>query len=141
MCVLAVGGLVAVAAAWGMHDFRRLHVWQRARELFVAIDRVARTFPRSDRGVVATQLRRAAFSIPCNIAEGCGRSTVKESLRYLHIASRSVSETENQLLIATDLGYIHPKTSDALVEQAVTIKRMLFRLGENFGNQGPSSGG
>lgn len=66
---------------------------------------------------------------------------MKESLRYLHIASRSVSETENQLLIATDLGYIHPKTSDALVEQAVTIKRMLFRLGENFGNQGPSSGG
>src|SRR5690349_21225200 len=113
-CVPGVGVFVAAVAAWGMHDFRRLHVWQRARELFVAIDRVTRTFPRSDRGVVATQLRRAAFSIPNNIAEGCGRSSVKESLRYLHIASRSVSETENQLLIAADLGYIHPTTGDAL---------------------------
>jgi len=66
---------------------------------------------------------------------------MKESLRYLHIASRSVSETENQLLIAMDIGYIHPKMGDALLEQAVAIKRMLFRLGENFGNQGPNSGG
>ena len=69
--------LVQLAA---VHDFRRLHVWQRARELFVAIDRLTRTFPRSDRGVVATQLRRAAFSIPNNIAEGCGKDSVKETL-------------------------------------------------------------
>ncbi|HEX7980853.1 MAG TPA: four helix bundle protein [Gemmatimonadaceae bacterium] len=123
-----------------MHDFRRLHVWQRARELFVAIDRLTRTFPRSDRGVVATQLRRAAFSIPNNIAEGCGKDSVKETLRFLQHAAGSIAETENQLIIATDLGYIHPKASDALIEQAVAIKRMLFRLGENLGNQGPNSG-
>ena len=115
-----------------VHDFRRLHVWQRARELFVAVDRVTRSFPRSDRGVVATQLRRAAFSIPNNIAEGCGKSSVKETLRFLQFAAGSVTETENQLIIATDLGYIHAKTSDALVEQAVSIKRMLFRLSKNL---------
>jgi len=123
-----------------VHDFRRLHVWQRARELFVAIDRVTRTFPRSDRGVVATQLRRAAFSIPNNIAEGCGKNSVKETLRFLQHAAGSVAEAENQLIIATDLGYIHPKMSDALLEQAVAIKRMLFRLGENLGERGPNSG-
>jgi four helix bundle protein len=123
-----------------VHDFRRLQVWQRARELFVAIDRVSRSFPRHDRGVVATQLRRAAFSIPNNIAEGCGKNSVKEMLRFLQHAAGSVAETENQLLIATDLGYIHPKASDALVEQAVAIRRMLFRLGESFGDQGPNSG-
>jgi four helix bundle protein len=115
-------------------------VWQRARELFVAIDRVTRSFPRSDRGVVATQLRRAAFSIPNNIAEGCGKDSVKETLRFLQHAAGSVAEAENQLIIATDLGYIHPKTSDALIEQAVAIKRMLFRLGENLGGHGPNSG-
>ena len=129
--------LVQLAA---VHDFRRLHVWQRARELFVAIDRLTRTFPRSDRGVVATQLRRAAFSIPNNIAEGCGKDSVKETLRFLQHAAGSVAEAENQLIIATDLGYIHPKTSDALIEQAVAIKRMLFRLGENLGGHGPNSG-
>lgn len=123
-----------------MHDFRRLQVWQRARELFVAIDRVTRSFPRSDRGVVTTQLRRAAFSIPNNIAEGCGKSSVKEMLRFLQYAASSLTETENQILIATDIGYIHPKTSDALIEQAVAIKRMLFRLEKNLGDQGPNSG-
>ena len=123
-----------------MHDFRRLHTWQRARDLFVAIDRVTRTFPRSDRGVVATQLRRAAFSIPNNIAEGCGKDSVKETRRFLQHAAGSVAETENQLMIATDLGYIHAKTSDALIDQAVAIKRMLFRLSQNLGGQGPNSG-
>ena len=116
-----------------MHDFRRLLVWQRARELFVAIHRLTRTFPRSDRGVVTTQLRRAAFSIPNNIAEACGKSSAKETVRFLNIASASVSETENQLLIATDIGYIHPKTSDALVEQTVAIRRMLYRLMKSLG--------
>ena len=124
-----------------VHDFRRLRVWQRARELFVAIDRLTRSFPRSDHGVIATQLRRAALSIPNNIAEGCGKSSVKDTLRYLQYASGSVAETENQLLIATDVGYIHPKTSDALVGQAVAIKRMLYRLSKNLGDQGPNSGG
>ena len=123
-----------------MHDFRRLHVWQRARELFVAIDRLTRTFPRADRRVVATQLRRAAFSIPNNIAEGCGKDSVKETLRFLQHAAGSVAETENQLILATDLGYIHPKASDALIEQAVAVKRMLFRLSKNLGEQGPNSG-
>ena len=123
-----------------MHDFRRLHVWQRAREFFVAVDRVTRNFPRSDRGVVTTQLRRAAFSIPNNIADGCGKSSVKEMLRFLRYAASSLTEAENQILIATDIGYIHPKTSDALVEQAVAIKRMLFRLEKNLGDQGPNSG-
>jgi four helix bundle protein len=123
-----------------MHDFRRLHVWQRARELFVAVDRATRSFPRSDRGVVATDLRRAAFSIPNNIAEGCGKNSVKETLRFLQHAAGSVAETENQLLIATDLGYIHPRTGDALVEQAVAIRRMLFRLSQSLGDQGPNSG-
>ena len=107
-------------------------MWQRSRELFIAIDRTTRSFPRADRGVVATQLRRAAFSIPNNIAEGCGKSSVKETVRYLQIASGSVSETENQLLIATDIGFIHPKTSDALIEQAVAIRRMLYRLAKNL---------
>jgi four helix bundle protein len=124
-----------------MHDFHRLQVWQRARELFVAIDRATRSFPRSDRGVVASQLRRAAFSIPANIAEGCGKSSVKETVRFIQIAAGSVTETENHLLLATDLGYIHPKTSDALVEQTVAIKRMLFRLAKNLAERAPHYGG
>lgn len=123
-----------------MHDFRRLQVWQRARELFVAIDRVGRTFPRSDRGVVASQLRRSALSIAANIAEGCGKNSSRETLRFLEIAAGSVTETENHLLLATDLGYVHPKSSDALIEQIVAIRRMLFRLRKNLSERPPTSG-
>jgi four helix bundle protein len=111
-----------------MHDFRRLHAWQRSRELFVAIDRLTRTFPRSDRGVVASQLRRSAYSSPTNIAEGCGKSSAKETARFLQIAAGSVTETENHLLIATDLGYVHRKAGEALLDQTIAIRRMLFRL-------------
>jgi len=124
-----------------MHDFRRLLVWQRARELFVAVDRLTKTFPRSDRGVLASQLRRSALSIAANIAEGCGKNSLRETLRFLEVAAGSVTETENHLLLATDLGYIHQKTSDALIEQIVAIRRMLFRLRKNLAERAPTSGG
>src|SRR5256885_721035 len=95
-----------------MHDFRRLIVWQRSRELAVAIDRMTREFPRADRGVVAGQLRRAVLSIPANIAEGCGKSSAKDTLRFLHIAAGSAKETESHLIIASDLGYIPTPTRE-----------------------------
>jgi four helix bundle protein len=123
-----------------MHDFRRLEVWQRARELFVAVDRVTRGFPRSDRGVIAGQLRRAALSIPTNISEGCGKSSPKEAIRFLQIAAGSATETENHIILATDLGYIHPKPSEVLLAQIISIRRMLFRLAKNISERAPNSG-
>jgi len=124
-----------------MHDFRRLQVWQRAREVFVAIDRLTRSFPGVDRGVLASQLRRSALSIPTNIAEGCGKASAKETIRFLQIAAGSVTETENHLLLATDLEYIASDTSDALVNQIIAIRRMLFRLTKSLAERPPTSGG
>jgi four helix bundle protein len=115
-----------------MHDFRRLHVWQMARDLAAKVERLAGTFPRHDQGLVANQLRRSTISISANIAEGCGKDSPKELIRFLQIAAGSVAETENHLLIATDLGYIHPKTGDALVAQTVKIRRMLYRLKQSI---------
>ena len=124
-----------------MHDFRRLLVWQRSRELFVAVDRLTRSFPRSDRGVVSSQLRRAALSIPSNIAEGCGKNAPKETIRFLQIAAASVTETESHLVLATDLGYVHAKQSEALLDQIVSIRRMLFRLTKSLADRATTSGG
>jgi four helix bundle protein len=124
-----------------MHDFRRLQVWQRARELFVAVDRLAKTFPRSDRGVVASQLRRSTLSIASNISEGCGKNSFKETVRFLDVAAGSVAETENHLVLATDLGYVHPKQSEALLDQVISIRRMLFRLRKNLAERSATSGG
>jgi four helix bundle protein len=135
------GACLRVHAVFCMHDFQRLQVWQKARALFVAIDGVTRTFPRSDRGVIATQLRRSAFSIPANIAEGCGKTSPRETVRFMQIAAGSVTETESHILLATELGYFHPKTGDDLLRQVVAIRRMLFRLSQSLAERPPTSGG
>ncbi|CAN5577412.1 four helix bundle protein [soil metagenome] len=111
-----------------MHDYRRLIVWQRARALGVEIHVVTRSFPRSDRGVVAGQLRRAALSISANIAEGCGKTSRKETIRFLEIASGSAYETEHHVLVAGDLGFLTPRARDALATSTVTVQRMLRSL-------------
>lgn len=115
-----------------MHDFRRLEVWRRALALAVAIDRASRRFPRSDRGVIAAQLRRAALSIPANIAEGCGRNSRNETIRFLRIASGSATEVESHLEVATGLGYLSAMQRESLVDDAKAIQRMLFRLIQNL---------
>ena len=111
-----------------MHDFRRLQVWTKARELAIAVDAVTRSFPRRDHGVVAGQLRRSALSIPSNIAEGCGKGSRKETLRFLQIAAGSATETENHLLIACDLGYLTPVAREKHLDQLRSIQRMLIAL-------------
>jgi four helix bundle protein len=111
-----------------MHDFRRLQVWQQSRELAVMLDGIARKFPRSDSGVLGNQLRRAALSIPANIAEGCGKSSRRETLRFLQIACGSATETENHLMIAGDLEYILPRECEDLLGRVKSIQRMLAGL-------------
>ncbi|MEO8561999.1 MAG: four helix bundle protein [bacterium] len=111
-----------------MHDFRRLQVWTEARKLAVAIDGLTRSFPRSDRAVIAGQLRRSALSIPSNIAEGCGKGSRKETVRFLQIAAGSSTETENHLLIACDLGYLTPVEREKHLDTLRSIQRMLIAL-------------
>jgi four helix bundle protein len=124
-----------------MHDFRRLKVWQLSRELAVATDDLTRRFPRNDRGVIAGQLRRAVLSVPANIAEGCGKSSRKETVRFLQIALGSAKETENHILIASVLRYLHPKAREELLARIYSIQRMLAGLIRNLPNRSPGSGG
>jgi len=73
-------------------------------------------------------MRRAALSIPCNIAEGCARSTDADFARFLDIAIGSASEVECQLLLARDLEYLKKNESDELLEQVMRVKRMLAKF-------------
>jgi four helix bundle protein len=111
-----------------MHDFRRLRAWQRSRELVVELQPFLRRFPREDHGVLASQLRRAALSIPSCIAEGCGAGSRAETVRFLKMASRSACETESHLQIARDLGFLHPKAAEQLLASTQSIQRMLASL-------------
>ena len=115
-----------------MHDFQRLDVWQRAREFAVRVDRITRGFPRRDAGVLGGQMRRAALSIPSNIAEGCGDDSRKETIRFLRMAARSAAETESHLIIASDMGFVSPEVREHFVGHAKAIQRMIAKLIETL---------
>ena len=84
----------------------RLVAWQRAMDLLIAVHGVADRFPAHQRSALADQIRRAAVSIPSNIAEGNGRESDRASLQYCLIAHGSLREVETQLVAAHRLGYI-----------------------------------
>lgn len=111
-----------------MKDFRQLKVWEKSHALALAVYQATSSFPREETYGLASQLRRAASSIPSNIAEGCGRSGDAELARFCTIASGSASELDYQLLLARDLKLLQPNDYETLSQQTVDIKRMLTVL-------------
>ena len=95
-------------------DYRDLIVWQKAMDLVEAIYRTTATFPREEIYGLTSQLRRAAVSIPSNIAEGNGRNTTRDYVHFLGMAYGSVKEVETQVLIAERLRYIDSSHSSQL---------------------------
>jgi four helix bundle protein len=106
-------------------DFRQLKVWQRAHQLTLEIYRITASFPRSEAYGLTPQIRRAAVSIPTNLAEGCGRNGDAELARFCSIAGGSASELEYPLLLARDLNLIKPEDHEQLAQQITEIKGML----------------
>lgn len=111
-----------------MQDFHRLKVWQNAHALAIDVYRLCNEFPRRDSIALATQLRRAALSIPTNIAEGAGKLSNAEFRRFLEIALGSASETLYHLLVARDIGLIEPECYDEFSNRTIEIRRMLTGL-------------
>ena len=111
-----------------MKDFRQLKVWEKSHELALAIYHITASFAREEIYGLASQIRRAASSIPSNIAEGCGRNGDAELARFCIIARGSASELEYELLLARDLKLFTPNHYQTLSQQTVDIKRMLTVL-------------
>ena len=108
-----------------MKDFRGLKVWEKAHRFVIGIYKETHRFPADERFRLTVQLRRSAVSVASNIAEGCGRDTDRDFARFLTIAAGSACESEYQVLLAHDLGYISEEVYKDLGEQIVEIKRML----------------
>ncbi len=108
-----------------MGDFRNLRVWQRAHQLTLEVYGETRNFPKEERYRLTSQLRRAAVSVPANIAEGCGRNGDAELARFLTIAKGSASELDYFLLLAHDLGYLKTSRYEQLAADVHDISRML----------------
>ena len=108
-----------------MKDYRQLEVWQRSHQLTLAIYAATKSFPKEELFGLTSQLRRAAASVPANLAEGCGRDSDAELKRFIDIAHGSASEAEYHLLLAADLKLIPAGPHAALADEIAQIKRML----------------
>ena len=108
-----------------MRDFKALKVWERSHYLTLEVYKATAHFPREEIYGLTSQLRRAAASIPANIAEGCGRNGVPELARFLNITMGSASELEYHLMLARDLHFFSPEAYASLSTEASEVKRML----------------
>ncbi len=116
-----------------MHQFsfERLDVWQRGREFCKLIYQISQKFPPDERFGATQQIRRAALSITCNLAEGSSRHKGPERARYTEIAYGSLMEVLNLLVIASDLHFIEAETLNIIRPMIEEISNKLNRLRES----------
>jgi len=106
-------------------SFTDLRVWQEAHKLILLTYKITRKFSKEELFGLVSQMRRAVVSITSNIAEGFSRQSFKEKLRFYYMALGSLTELQNQLLIAKDLGYLNQRDFDKTVEQAINVHKLL----------------
>jgi len=96
-----------------MKNFKQLHIWQQGLQIAKTCFKLTSDFPANERFQLGNQIRRSAYSIPSNIAEGCSRSSQKEQLRFIEIAIGSAFELETQLILASEF---YPELSVSITE-------------------------
>lgn len=111
-----------------MQDFRNIKAWEKAHELALEIYKVSKSFPPEELYLLTKQVRSSSSSVSTNIAEGCGKNSLAELIRFCDISMGSVTECEYQILLSKDLGYIDFKTYKLLQEKAVTVRKMLYKF-------------
>ncbi|WP_439470980.1 four helix bundle protein [Brevundimonas sp.] len=122
-----MSGETRVASGETRH-YRDLLVWQKAVVWVESVYKVTGTWPSEERFGLTSQIRRAAVSIPSNIAEGCTRRSTGDFVRFLLIAKSSLAEAETQLIIAGRLAYIDTAQQSALLDAADEVSRMIAGL-------------
>lgn len=111
-----------------MNNFKELKVWQKAIDLVTVIYKNTHSFPKEEIYGLTSQIRRAAVSIPSNIAEGAGRVSSGDFKHFLNIARGSSFELETQLIIGLNLGYLEKSDFDNLISVLDEIQRMITGL-------------
>lgn len=111
-----------------MRDFRNLTVWSRSHTFVINVYKITRKFPKEEIYGLTSQIRRAAMSIPTNIAEGCGRKSDADFCRFLQISVGSASEVDYELQLAYELGYLTESEYDELAKEVVEIRKMIAKL-------------
>jgi len=124
-----------------MRSVCELKMWQKTMDAVKACYKLSATLPGDERFGLTSQIRRAATSIPANIAEGFGRWNTREFSRFLAISCGSLRELETHLIIAQRLGYVSEAKSGPLLRATDELAKMLFRMRERvMNNIGVSEG-
>ena len=118
-----------------LKNYRDLKVWQKSYRLCLDLYRITKKFPKEEIYGLTSQIRRAAVSIPSNMAEGYGRKTTADYLRFLYIAYGSICELETQLLLSSDLNYVNKENLKALRDDTEEVERMLKALIKSLENK------
>lgn len=111
-----------------MKDFREMKVWHKAHELVLHVYKISSQFPADEKFGLTSQIRRAAVSIPTNIAEGCGRNSDPDFARFLEIAYGSANEVDYLLTLSKDLYVLENQNYQSINAELAEIKKMLSTL-------------
>ena len=111
-----------------MHNYKKLNVWISSISLVKNIYKLTRKFPKEEMFVLTQQLRRAAISIPSNIAEGAGRNSNAQFKNFLQISIGSCFEVETQLIISKELEYISEEELETISKELDSIMKMNHNL-------------
>jgi four helix bundle protein len=113
-----------------MQSVRELKIWQKSMDLVEACYKFSAALPNAERFGLTSQIRRAASSVPANIAEGFGRWNTRDFARFLAIACGSVRELETHIIITQRLGFASPASAEQVLRATDELARMLFRMRE-----------
>ena len=106
-------------------SFTDLNVWQEGHKLVLMVYQITKTFPKEEKFGIIDQMRRAAISITSNIAEGFSRQTFKEKTQFYYMALGSITELQNQLLVAKDIDYLKEKDFKEVAGQIIIVHKLL----------------
>ncbi len=116
-----------------MKTYRDLIVWQKAMTFVSEVYKQTKGFPKEEVYGLTSQVRRSAVSVPSNMAEGYGRKSTQDYLRFLQIAMGSLYETQTQLEIAVNIEYLNRNKFEELFDLSREIERMLSSLIDKVG--------
>lgn len=118
-----------------MHQFKELKVWQKGRALVKEVYLATKCFPNEELFGITSQMRRAAISIPANIAEGSGRNSNADFSRFLDMANGSAFELETLVILSLDLEYLSQSEFEKFDAWLNEIQKMIFGLKESLKSQ------
>ncbi|BCX14369.1 MAG: four helix bundle protein [Patescibacteria group bacterium] len=109
-------------------NFTDLNAWKCAHQLVLKVYSLVKKFPNREQFILTSQILRAVISVTSNLAEGFGRRGVKEKIQFYFLAQSSLTEVQNQLIIARDVGYIHAREFSVIWEDVVLTHKLISGL-------------